>query len=272
MISYILCGFCMGVTSVVSKTTFRKRGHIMLGRFVKVRVTSPMYSYNSRFGFKYKLNYGVIEDHKTKKNTVQCAYIMGINHPVRNFDGRVIAIVKRNGGKGIVWVVAPKSTRFIVNDIKTAIDFAEGKNGYTIDCLFERSCGAVVFRDDGGERKFLLIRNRRSAHWGFPKGHVEPGETDEETAKREVLEETGLNINILPDFVRKSDYTIQGKIEKSVSIFLAKTSEIQYTLQVEEIEECGWFNYNKALSTLNYENDKSILIEAKNFLDGNSEM
>lgn len=239
----------------------------MLGRFVKVRVTSPMYSYNSRFGFKYKLNYGIVEDHKTRKNTVQCAYIMGINHPVRNFDGRVIAIVRRNGGKGIVWVVAPKSTRFIVNDIKEAIDFAEGKNGYTIDCLFERSCGAVVFRKEAGAVRYLLIRNRRSAHWGFPKGHVEPGETDEETAIREVAEETGLNISILPGFVKKSDYTIQGKIEKSVSIFLAETSETSYTLQVEEIEECGWFDYDSAMSTLNYENDKFILIEAKNHLD-----
>ena len=241
----------------------------MLGRFVKVRVTSPMYSYNNRFGFKYKLNYGIIEDHKTRKNTVQSAYIMGINHPVRNFDGRVIAIVKRNGGKGVVWVVAPKSTRFIVNDIKTAIDFAEGKNGYTIDCLFERSCGAVVFRNEGNELKYLLIRNKRSAHWGFPKGHVEPGETDEETAIREVLEETGLNIDILPGFVKKSDYTIQGKIEKSVSIFLAKTKETRYTLQVEEIEECGWFTYDEAMTTLNYDNDKLILIEAKKFLDEN---
>ena len=84
-----------------------------------------------------------------------------------------------------------------------------------------------------------------------------------------MLEETGLNIDILPGFVKKSDYTIQGKIEKSVSIFLAKTKETHYTLQVEEIEECGWFSYDKAMSTLNYDNDKLILIEAKKFLDEN---
>ena len=237
----------------------------MLGKFVKVRVTSPMHSYNSRFGFKYKLNYGIIDGFKGKKNTNQSAYIMGIDHPVRNFDGRVIAIIKRHGGKGVVWVVAPKSTRFIVNDIKKAVEFAEGRNEYSIDCLYESSCGAVVYRIEEGRRKFLLIRNRRSAHWGFPKGHVEPGETNEQTAIREVLEETGLNIKILPDFVQKSDYTIQGKIEKSVLIFLAKTDESVFTLQEEEIEECGWFTYEKALNTLNYENDKNILNEAMNY-------
>ncbi len=242
----------------------------MLGKFVKVRVTSPMHSYNNRFGFKYKLNYGIIEGCKTRKNSVQSAYIMGINHPVRNFDGRVIAIVKRHGGKGVVWVVAPKSTRFIVNDIKQAIDFAEGKNGFNIECLYETSCGAVVFRKEENEIQYLLIRNKRSAHWGFPKGHVELGETKEETAIREVLEETGLNIQIVPGFVKKSEYTIQGRIEKSVSIFLAQTTETEYKLQEEEIEECGWFCYNDALKTLNYDNDKYILNEAKKHIELNS--
>jgi len=239
----------------------------MLGKFVKVRVTSPMHSFNNRFGFKYKLNYGVIDSFKSNKKSVQGAYIMGINHPVRNFDGRVIAVIKRQSCRGMAWVVAPKSTRFIVNDIKQAIEFAEGRNNYSIECLYESSCGAVIFRNTPDERKFLLIRNRRSAHWGFPKGHIEPGESDEETAIREVYEETGLNIKILPGFVKKSEYTIQGKIEKSVSIFLAETDETQYTLQEEEIEECDWFGYDDALRILNYENDKYILTEAKKFLD-----
>lgn len=242
----------------------------MLGKFVKVRVTSPMYSYNKRFGFKYKLNYGIMEGHKTRKNMVQFAYIMGINHPVRNFDGRVIAIIRRHGGKGVVWVVAPKSTRYIVNDIKEAIDFAEGNIGYNIECLYESSCGAVIFREDNGVKKFLLIRNKRSAHWGFPKGHIEPGETKEETAIREVLEETGINIEIIPGFVKNSEYSIQGKIEKSVSIFLAKTAQNEYKLQEEEIEECGWYNFDESLRVLNYENDKYILTEAMNFIKENN--
>ena len=196
----------------------------MLGKFVKVRVTSPMNTFNKRFGYRYKLNYGIVEGGKTHKNT-----------------------------------------RFIVNDIKAAIDFAEGKNGYSIDCLYESSCGAVVFRKENTQKKYLLIRNKRSAHWGFPKGHVEPGETNEETAIREVLEETGLNIKILPDFSQKSEYTIQGKIEKSVVIFLGETVETAYEMQREEIEECGWFTYDEALRVLNYDNDKRILTQANQY-------
>ena len=71
--------------------------------------------------------------------------------------------------------------------------------------------------------------------------------------------------------MKKSDYTIQGKIEKSVYIFLAKTEDSQYTLQEEEIEECGWFTYEKALHTLNYENDKNILNEAMKYFIVNRE-
>ncbi len=238
----------------------------MLGKFVRVRVTSPMHSYNKRFGFKYKLNYGIVEGGKTQKNSVISAYIMGINHPVRNFDGRVVAIVRRNGGKGVVLVVAPKSTRFIINDIRRAIDFAEGRNGFSLECLYESSCGAVVFRREGEQKKFLLIRNKRSAHWGFPKGHIEPGESNEQTAIREVLEETGINIHILPGFKKSSEYTIQGRIEKSVSIFLAQTDDVEYTIQVEEIEECGWFSFADAMKTLNYDNDKRILEQAGQYL------
>lgn len=242
----------------------------MLGKFVKVRVTSPMNTFNKRYGYRYKLNYGIIENGKNQKNIVQGAYIMGINHPVRNFDGRVIAVIRRFGGKGQCWVVAPKSTRYIIHDIKKAIEFAEGRGGYSIDCYYESSCGAVVFREENGEKKYLLIRNRRSAHWGFPKGHVENGETKEETAIREILEETGLNVEIIPSFSQSSEYTIQGKIEKSVVIFLAKTNETDYRMQEEEIEECGWFSFDEAMKTLNYDNDKRILQEALIFIKNNN--
>lgn len=242
------------------------KGETMLGKFVKVRVTSPMNTFNKRFGYRYRLNYGIIDNVKIQKNIVHGAYIMGINHPVRNFDGRVIAVIRRFSGKGQVWVVAPKSTRFIIHDIKDAVDFAEGRNNYSIECYFESSCGAVVFRRENNNFKFLLIRNRRSAHWGFPKGHIEKGETKEETAIREILEETGLNVRILPDFRQNSEYTIQGKIEKSVDIFLAETNETEFKIQEEEIEECDWFSYADALKTLNYENDKRILGEALQYL------
>ena len=236
----------------------------MLGKYVRVNVTKPYHYQDRESGLIYELNYGRVENNPG--SAVQFAYIMGIDHPVRNFDGRVIAIIHRKDGEKI-WVAAPKSTRFIINDVRRAIAFAEDdEKHYTLECLYESSCGAVVFRNIAGEIRYLLIKNKRSANWGFPKGHIENGETKEETAKREVLEETGIRIKIIPGFISTSEYTIQGKVEKSVSIFVASTTDTQTKIQQEEIEDYIWLNYAKAIKTLKFENDRSILERANEFL------
>ena len=55
----------------------------------------------------------------------------------------------------------------------------------------EKSCGAVVYRETGEQIEILLIRHKNGGHWAFPKGHVEKKETEEDTALREIREETG---------------------------------------------------------------------------------
>lgn len=241
----------------------------MLGKYVRVRVTVPMGAFDSESGNVYRLNYGIVENGLDPKAPVKGAYIMGVTHAVRNFEGRVIAVIKLTDKQGVFLVVAPKSKRFIVNDIRQEIEFMYKKDSYSIDCLYEKSCGAIVFRIINGEKRFLLIKNKRSNHWGFPKGHVEDGETEEDTAKREVLEESGIRIRIFPGFKNKSEYTIRGRIEKSVSIFLATTDDVQTVIQPEEIEDYIWLNYDVAMKTLNYVNDKGILQLAKKYIDDN---
>ena len=242
----------------------------MLGKYVRVRVERPMGWHDIKTGTVYRLNYGSVESGLDPRSPVKGAYIMGVTHPVRNFEGRVIAVIKLPDRQGIYIVVSPKSKKYIVNDIKRAVSFIYKDGEYTIDCLYERSCGAVVFRFINGERRFLLIKNKRSCHWGFPKGHVENDETDEETAKREVLEETGIHIKIFPGFKHKSEYTIRGRIEKSVLIFLATTDDTQTVIQPEEIEDYIWLGYDNAISTLNYPNDKDILSLAKAYITKNN--
>ena len=239
----------------------------MLGKIVKVRVTSPYGYINRRYGFEYKLNFGIVESGKSIKNSLQFAYIMGICHPVKSFEGRVIAAIRRPVGKGTTWVVAPKSSRYINNDILPAIAFAEEKRSFTLDCLYESSCGAVVFRNHDHKKEYLLIRNRRSAHWGFPKGHIEPGETKLDTARREVLEETGVPIEFVDGFEETSEYTIQGKINKILTIFLGKSMNDELKMQEEEIAEIGWFDFSEALDLLNFDNDKRIFKRAGEYIE-----
>lgn len=238
----------------------------MLGKYAKVKVTRAMHSPDPVKGFRYGLNFGAVEGLSPSSGAVMMAYIMGIDHPVKSFDGRIIAIIHHRGKERDILVVAPKSKKFIVNEIQQAISFAEKEGTYSLECLYERSCGAVIFSGNGEKRKFLLIKNKRSAHWGFPKGHVEKGETNEETALREIKEETGLDVKLIPEFASRSEYTIQGKVEKNVTIFLARTLSEEVVLQEEEIESSVWLDYQKAMKTLKFENDKTILKKAYNFM------
>ena len=239
----------------------------MLGKYVRVRVTKPIRSQSEQYGFEYGLNFGVLEGgRKFDNREIRGAFIMGINRPVRTFDGRVIAVANRVGEQERYLVVAPKSTRFIDTQIREALCFLGDDADLELECLYERSCGAVVYRIIHDELRFLLIKNRRSSHWGFPKGHMEKGETPEQTAAREVLEETGIHIRIVPDFSYKSEYTIQGKVEKSVILFLAGTRDVQTIIQREEIDDYIWLNYDRAVDMLRFDNDKMILTKAKEYL------
>lgn len=236
----------------------------MLGKYVRVRITNPIGSTNEA-GYTYPLNYGTVY-----QNDKQAAFIMGIHHPVKNFDGRVIAILSDRKAKKFIWIVAPKSTRFIINDIKEYIDVERDFPTYRLECLYETSCGAVVYRDIRGEVRYLLIKNKRSAHWGFPKGHIEKGESKKDTAIREVLEETGIHVSLIDGFESISKYKIRDKIEKTVSIFVGTTKDTSTVIQQEEIEDYIWLTYDRAMSLLKFENDKNILSSANEFLNENN--
>lgn len=242
----------------------------MLGKIVRVKVTKPCNYYELRTGVRYIINYGLAEIQNEKKNFVLGAYILGVNHPVRVFEGKVIAVLRYNATKRSVLVVAPKNMRRIDYEIRDVLEFNEPRDSYSLDCLYEHSCGAVVFRKINGENRFLLIKNRRSNHWGFPKGHMEKGETREETAKREVLEETGIHINIIDGFCKESQYKIGTRIEKRVEVFLGSTEDTQTILQREEIEDYRWLRFPEALETLKFENDKEILMSVKDFMTENA--
>jgi len=87
---------------------------------------------------------------------------------------------------------------------------------------YEKSCGAVIFRRTD-VWNVLLIRHNKGRHVSFPKGHVEPGETESQTAEREILEETGLRVRVDKRFRAENRYNIRPDTQKLVVIFAAVT-------------------------------------------------
>ena len=245
----------------------------LLGKMVRVQVTHALGSPCGQ-GAVYGTNFGEIV-YAPQCTEPQCTelpgeppdgvFILGPRHPVRVFDGRVVALLHCGDGRRYA-VAAPRNNRYIVGQIRRALRFALDPGDYRIHCLYERSCGAVVFNRGADGLRFLLIKNRRSANWGFPKGHVENYETAEQTARREVREETGLRIRLLPGFSCQSEYVISGVIEKSVTIFLAEACDRRITVQEAEIEDYLWVDYHKAMQMLKFDNDRNTMRRAYGYL------
>jgi len=131
----------------------------------------------------------------------------------------------------------------------------------------ERSCGAVVFRKNGSVEYLLL--HYEAGHWDFVKGQVEEGETEEETARRELLEETGItDAQFIQDFREKISYFYrrEGKtIYKEVIFLLVEAKWSEVTLSYEHIGY-AWLPYEEALKRLTFKNAKDVLRKAHGFL------
>lgn len=130
----------------------------------------------------------------------------------------------------------------------------------------EKSCGAIVYRKYHGNTEILLIRHVNSGHWSFPKGHVEGNETEVETAHREVLEETGIDVIIDPTFRETVTFSPKKDTMKLVVYFIAKAKNTDYIPQEEEIADIRWVEITHAASILAYDNDKTIVSKAKNYI------
>lgn len=131
----------------------------------------------------------------------------------------------------------------------------------------EKSCGAIVYRKHHGNTEILLIKHINSGHWSFPKGHVEPNETEVQTAQREIKEETGVDVIIDPTFREIVTYSPKKDTQKDVVYFIAKAKTFEYTPQEEEISEVKWVEIGHALTILTYENDRSIVNKAKSAIN-----
>ena len=125
----------------------------------------------------------------------------------------------------------------------------------------EKSCGVIVFRKNLEDVEVLLVHHNLG-HWGFPKGHVELDETEEETAIREVFEETGIESTIVSDFRKVITYSPSSGVEKDVVFFLGMPVGDHIIPQVTEVSEAKFINIKEALHLISHEDERGLLKQA----------
>lgn len=132
----------------------------------------------------------------------------------------------------------------------------------------EKSAGAVTFHRKKGVIKYLLL-HYQMGHWDFPKGNIEKGEKLEETVRREIKEETGIEkIEFIVGFKEwfKYFYKLKNKnIFKIVTFFLAEAKTETVKISYEHIGY-KWLPYREALDQLTFKNAKEVLKKANDCL------
>lgn len=235
----------------------------MLGKTATVLVTVP-YGSQGEDGKTRLLNFGHIKGFTQKGGVPLDAYVIGMEKPVHSFTGPVLAVLYRED-RTPVWIVSSRRTVMYEPELRRLLSTCE-TGRFKLSCRYEKSCGGVLYTHVNGERRYLMVRNR-SGYYGFPKGHIENTENDEETARREIREETGLTeVRFVEGFTRTNRYMCKAHTQKQVTLFLGIFPPTATIAPSMEIREYKLLPFEQAVETIGHENDKQILREAEAFL------
>lgn len=140
--------------------------------------------------------------------------------------------------------------------------------------LREKSCGIVPFREVDGEIVYLVISSAvtKREHWEFPKGGVEEGERELDTALRELWEETGVkDVRVLPGYREPIRYIYrrpEGLVSKQVVYFIGKVGDPSVTLREVEAKDYRWADYEETRKLLRHANARALLERCHAFITG----
>ena len=129
----------------------------------------------------------------------------------------------------------------------------------------EKSCGAVVYRMEQGV-PLLLVEYMTLGHVSIPKGHVEPGETEEETARREIWEEVGLEVRLDTGFRRTITYSPREGVSKDVVFFLGEYVSGEIAVQLSEVQRAAFLPQAEAEAAVTFDSDRETLRLACDYL------
>lgn len=216
-----------------------------MGKIVHVVVDRPIgYQHG---GITYPINYGYIPGLIAGDGEEQDVYILGVCEPITEFEGQVVAAVRRKNDCEDKLVVASVGNVYHQGQIAEAVHFQEQYFVTAIDSMLCKSCGVIPFRWNDGEREYLILLQTNNC-WSFPKGHMEANETEEQTALRELFEETGLHARLISGQKAVSEYDIPPYTKKQVVLFLGEVEGIVIPQETEVLN----YKWVKAIELKDY--------------------
>ena len=262
-------GYSHAKSEFIQKTLRLSTTDRFLGKRLTIMVDRPAGStHPDHPDIRYPINYGYVPGILSPDGEEMDAYVYSVSKPLHRFTGTVIAAVHRRDDTEDKLVVAPTGMIAYEPQIAEAVRFAEQYFDTTLVCIYEKSCGAIVYRTrDDGVIEYLVLYQHRSGTWSLPKGHIAAGETEEETALREVWEETGLKVSLQNGFRREMSYTVSAKALKHVVFFLAR-AQGELTLGENEISDYIWAEKSAAIRRLGGRNMGKVVEAAEAFIRG----
>lgn len=129
------------------------------------------------------------------------------------------------------------------------------------------SCGTISFTVIGGVPHYVIVREPRTNYYGFPKGHIESGESETETALRETWEEASINVDIIDGFRWENTFHLKSGGLKKVIYFLAGFAgqTPKRNMAFEKLEVL-LLPFEKAYEMLEYDETKKMLMEANEYI------
>ena len=132
------------------------------------------------------------------------------------------------------------------------------------------SAGVIVYRINEGVIEYLLL-HYLGGHWDFPKGKMEPGESKQETALRELHEETAIVTTLDSHFEESFNYIFRDRdrivTEKTVYFFLSQVGLDQKVKLSFEHQLYSWLDFDQAMYRLTYDNAKTVLEKAQQYIE-----